>query len=108
MTQRIPPEVEWEPAGPGAVECAVHRGRDEVSSGSASDLGDLGGFPGRGDRALRPRDSVVWLGRAHLRGGTSHLAFDQPFAVDFPVCEGKIVSFSWLPRLGEALEAAGL
>ena len=36
MTQRFDPEIEWEPAGPAAVERPVYRGRDDVSSGFAA------------------------------------------------------------------------
>jgi ketosteroid isomerase-like protein len=108
MTQWFAPEVEWEPAGPAAVERALYRGRDEVSSGFAAtwetwevfhveerDVRDLG-------------DSVVWLGNARMKGGTSHVEFDQAFAIHFLLRDGRIVRFQGFLGWQEALEAAGL
>ena len=53
-------------------------------------------------------DSIVWLGRAHLRGGVSHVELDQEFAVHFLVREGKIIRLRGFLAWQEALEAAGL
>ena len=53
-------------------------------------------------------DSLVWLGRARLRGGTSHVEFDQEFAIHFLVRDGKIVRFQGFREWQEAIEAAGL
>jgi ketosteroid isomerase-like protein len=108
MARSFDPEVEWTPGGPAAVERAVYRGRDEVSAGFAatwetwevfqldqSDVRDLG-------------DSLVWLGRARLRGGASHVELDQAFAIHFQMRGGKIVRFRGFRDWQEALEAAGL
>ena len=53
-------------------------------------------------------DSVVWLGRARLKGGTSQVDFGQPFAIHFRVRGGKITRFRGFVNWQEALEAAGL
>ncbi|HEX6586057.1 MAG TPA: nuclear transport factor 2 family protein [Solirubrobacterales bacterium] len=108
MTPSFDPEVEWTPGGPAAVEREVYRGRDEVSNAFAatwetwevfhleeSELRDLG-------------DSLVWLGRARLTGGASHVELDQEFAIHFLVRGGKIVRFRGFREWQEALEAAGL
>jgi ketosteroid isomerase-like protein len=108
MSQMFDREIEWEPGGPAAVERAVYRGRDEVSRGFAatwetwevfhveeSELRDLG-------------DSIVWLGRAQMRGGASHVELDQEFAIHFLVRGNKIVRVQGFRGWQEALEAAGL
>jgi ketosteroid isomerase-like protein len=109
MSQRFDPEIEWQPGGPAAIERAVYRGRDEVSTGFAaawetwevfilteSEVRDLG-------------DSLVWLGRARLRGAdASHVEFDQEFAIHFLVQDAKIVRIRGFREWQEALEAAGL
>ena len=53
-------------------------------------------------------DSVLWLGRAQLRGGASHMELDQKFAVRFQMEGGKIVRIDGFRTWQEALEAAGL
>ncbi len=61
------------------------------------------------ERELRDLgDSIVWLGRAQMRGGASHIELDQEFAVHFLVREGKIVRLRGFLAWQEALEAAGL
>jgi ketosteroid isomerase-like protein len=109
MSQRFDPEIEWRPGGPAAVEREVYRGRDEVSSGFAAtwetwevftlgeiEVRDLGG-------------SLVWLGRARLRGSdASHVELDQEFAINFLVRGEKIVRFRGFREWQDALEAAGL
>jgi ketosteroid isomerase-like protein len=108
MTESFDPKVEWTPGGPAAVERAVYRGRDEVLDGMVStwetwevfrldeyDVRDLG-------------DSVLWLGRAQLRGGASHVELDEEFAVHFSVRAGTIVRIKGFLGWREALEAAGL
>jgi ketosteroid isomerase-like protein len=108
LTQRFDPEIEWAPGGPAAVERAVYRGRDEVSGGFAatweawelfrmqeSEVRDLGG-------------SVLWLGRAKMRGGASHVELDQEFAIHFLVRGGQIIRAHGFLAWQEALEAAGI
>jgi hypothetical protein len=50
----------------------------------------------------------VWLGRAQLKGGTSHVLLDQEFAVHFLVRDHKIARIRGFLRWQEALEASGL
>jgi hypothetical protein len=53
-------------------------------------------------------DSVLWLGRAQLRGGASHLELDQEFAVRLLMEGSEIVRIEGFRTWQEALEAAGL
>jgi uncharacterized protein len=108
MTQWFSPEVEWEPAGPAAVERAVYRGRDDVSTGFAAAWEAWEVFHVEESEVRDPGDSVVWLGRARMKGSSSRVEFDQPFAVHFQVRDGKIVRFRGFLSWEEALEAAGL
>lgn len=108
MSQRFDPEIEWTPGGPAAVERAVYQGRDEVSDGFAAtwETWDVFHLQEREVRDLG--DSLVWLGRARLRGGdASHVEVDQEFAIHFLVHGGKIVRFRGFREWQEALEAAG-
>ena len=108
MSQRFAPKVEWEPAGPAAVEASVYRGRDEVTSGFAATWETWELFQVEESEVRDLGDSVVWLGRARMKGGTSHVDFDQPFAVHFQLRGGKIVRLQGFVAWQEALEAAGL
>jgi len=75
------PDFEWIPANPAAVERNVYRGEEEIRQAFAeiweiwevfrleeSEIRDLGG-------------SLVWLGRVHARGRTSHVELDHDFGV---------------------------
>jgi ketosteroid isomerase-like protein len=108
MTKTFDPRIEWMPGGPAAVERSVYRGRDQVADGFAAtwetwelfrleehDVRDLG-------------DSILWLGRARMRGGASHVELDQEFAVRLLVDRGKIARINGYVAWQEALEAAGL
>jgi ketosteroid isomerase-like protein len=108
MTRWFAPEVEWEPGGPAAVERALYRGRDEVSSGFAAtwETWEVLHLEERDVRALG--DSVVWLGSARMKGGTSQVELDQAFAIHFLLRDGRIVRFQGFLGWQEALEAAGL
>jgi hypothetical protein len=61
-----------------------------------------------GDQARDLGDSILWLGRAQLKGGASHMELDQEFAVRFLFEGGKIVRIDGFRTWQEALEAAGL
>jgi ketosteroid isomerase-like protein len=108
MTEMFDPEIEWTPIGPAAVERAVYRGRDEVSGGFAATWETWKVFQLEEHEARDLGDSVLWLGRAQLEGGASHLVLDQEFAVRISVGGGKIVRMKGFQTWAEALEAAGL
>ncbi len=108
MTQRFDPEIEWEPAGPAAVERPVYQGRDEVSNGFVSAWEAWEVFRVQESELRDLEDSIVWLGRAQLRGGTSHVELDQEFALHFLVRDRRIVRIRGFLGWQEALEAAGL
>ena len=93
---------------PAAVERAVYRGRDEVSSGFAATWETWEVFHVEESEVRDLGNSIVWLGRAQLRGGTSHVELDQEFAVHFLVRDAKIVRIRGFLGWRDALEAAGL
>ena len=109
MTQRFDPEIEWEPAGPAAVERPVYRGRDDVSSGFAAAWEAWEVFRVEESELRDLEDSIMWLGRAQLKGG------DQPRRCSTKSSpstswsrDRKIVRIRGFLRWQEALEAAGL
>jgi ketosteroid isomerase-like protein len=108
MTRTFDPEIEWRPGGPAAVERAVYRGRDEVTSGFAGTWETWELFRLEESEVRDLGDSVVWLGRAQMRGGASHVELDQEFAVHLLMRDGKIVRIRGFLTWREALEAAGL
>jgi ketosteroid isomerase-like protein len=108
MTQRFDPQIEWKPGGPAAVERAVYRGRDEVSSGFAATWESWELFHMVESEVRDLGDSILWLGRAQMRGGASHVELDQEFAVQLLVRDGKIVRVQGFLTWLEALDAAGL
>ena len=108
MTRWFAPGVEWEPGGPAAVESAIYRGRDEVSAGFAATWETWEVFRVEESEVRDRGDSVLWLGSAQLKGGTSHLELDQPFAVHFLIQGGEIVRFQGFLNWQEAIDAAGL
>ena len=108
MTERFDPEIEWAPIGPAAVERAVYRGRDEVSGGFAATWETWEVFQLEEHEVRDLGDSVLWLGRAQLKGGASHLELDQEFAFRITMDGDKIVQIKGFGTWQEALEAAGL
>ena len=109
MTRSLDAEVEWTPGGPAAVERAVYRGRGEVSDGFAATWETWELFHLDESQVRDLGDSLVWLGRARLRGSdVSHVELDQEFAVHFLVRGDKIIRFRGFRQWREALEAAGL
>jgi ketosteroid isomerase-like protein len=108
MTESFDPGIEWAPGGPAAVERAVYRGRDEVSDGFAATWEAWEVFHLEEHEARDLDDSVLWLGRAQLRGGASHMELDQEFAVRLLIDGGKFVRIEGFRTWREALEAAGL
>jgi ketosteroid isomerase-like protein len=108
MTERFDPEIEWTPGGPAAVERTVYRGRDEVSEGFAATWESWDVFRLAEHEVRDLGHSTLWLGRARLRGGASHVELDQEFAIHLLMDGGKIVRIQGFLAWQEALEAAGL
>jgi ketosteroid isomerase-like protein len=108
LTERFDPEIEWTPGGPAAVERAVYRGRDQVLDGFAETWEAWELFHLEEHEARDLGDSILWLGRARMRGGASHVELDQEFAVRLLIDGGKIIRINGFRTWKEALEAAGL
>ena len=100
------PEIEWIPAGPAAVEQAVYSGWDDAARGLAAvwDTWEVFEFVEGEMRDLG--DSVLWLGRVKMRGGSSHVELDQEFALHSLVRDGRLLRvkafLSWQDALEEA------
>jgi ketosteroid isomerase-like protein len=105
MSRGLDSDVEWTPGGPAAVERVVYRGRAEVLDGFAATWETWEVFHLEESEVRDLEDSLVWLGRARLRGGASHVEVDQEFAIHFLVREGKIVRFRGFREWRYALEA---
>jgi ketosteroid isomerase-like protein len=108
MTELFAPRIEWKPGGPAAVEQAVYRGRDEVSSAFAATWETWELFHLEESEIRDLEELIVWLGRARLRGGASHVEFDQEFAVHLLVRDGDVVRIEGFLTWQQALDAAGL
>ena len=108
MTESFDPEIEWTPGGPAAVERAVYRGRDEVSDGFAETWETWEVFHLEEHEARDLGDSVLWLGRAQMRGVAGHIELDQEFAVHLLIDGGKIGRITGFRTWQEALDAVGL
>jgi ketosteroid isomerase-like protein len=108
LIQRFDPQIEWAPGGPAAVERAVYRGHHEVSGGFAATWEAWDLFRMEESQVRDLGDSILWLGRAQMKGGASHVELDQEFAIHFLVRGGKIIRAHGFLAWQEALEAAGL
>ena len=108
MAERLDPEIEWTPGGPAAVERAVYRSRDEVMDGFVATWQTWELFHLEEHEARDLGDAVLWLGRAQLKGSSSHMELDQEFAVRFLLDDGKIVRINGFRTWDDALKAAGL
>ena len=108
MSQRFDPEIEWEPGGPAAVERAVYRGRDAVRDGFTATWEAWEVFRLAEHEVRDLGDSVLWLGRAHLKGDASHVELDQEFAVRNLIDAGRFVRIHGFSSWDEALAASGL
>jgi ketosteroid isomerase-like protein len=102
------PQIEWRPAGPAAVERSVYRGYDEVAAGFESTWQTWEEFRLEESDVRDLDDSALWLGRAKMRGGTSHIELDEEFAIHFLLHDGKVVRMRAFPTWRDALEAVGL
>jgi ketosteroid isomerase-like protein len=100
-------DVEWVPASPAAVEQPVYRGVDEVARGFNEiwDTWDLWEFREHDIRDLG--DSVLWLGRVHMRGGASQVELEQEAANLLDFAGDKIVRVRGFRSWQEAIDAAG-
>jgi ketosteroid isomerase-like protein len=108
MTRWFDAEIEWMPGGPAAVERPVYRGLDEVSGGFATTWEAWDVFRLDEHEVRDLGESVLWLGRSHLRGGASHVDLDEEFAIHLLMDGGKIVRMHGFPAWQDALQAAGL
>jgi ketosteroid isomerase-like protein len=102
------PDIEWVPAGPAAVERTVYRGHAECARGFAAVWETWDEFHFSETEVRDLEDSVLWLGRVHMRGKSSHVELDQEFAHNIVLMGGKIVQAHAFLTWREALEAAGL
>ena len=108
MIDSFDPGIEWAPVGPAAVERSVYRGRDEVSDGLTSTWETWEVFQLEEQDVRDLDDSILWLGRARLRGGTSHVELDQEFALHLQVEGGQFIRIQGFLAWQEAFESAGL
>src|SRR5436190_16544662 len=102
------PGVEWEAAGPAAVEQPAYSGRAELARGTEGLWETWEEFRLEETEVRDLGDSVLWMGRMDLRGGASHVELDQEFAIRFSVREGVIARGQAFLSCHEALEAAVL
>jgi hypothetical protein len=100
-------DVEWIPASPAAVEQPVYHGVDEVARGFNQiwETWDLWEFEEHEVRDLG--DSVLWLGRVHMRGGASQVEITHEAANLLEFDGEKIVRVRGFRSWDEAIEAAG-
>ena len=108
LSSYIGDDMEWEPAGPAAVEGSVYRGRVDVLAAMTAlwETWEVFRFVETEVRDLG--DSVLWLGRVHMKGGTSHIELDQEFANHVEVSHGKLVRAKAFLAWREALAAVGV
>ena len=101
-------DIEWEPAGPAAVERVVYRGREECARGFAAVWETWDEFRFEEAEVRDLGDSVLWLGRVHMKGSASHVELDQEFANHMDVRDGKVARVKAFLAWPDALKAAGL
>jgi ketosteroid isomerase-like protein len=101
-------DIEWSPAGPAAVERTIYRGRDECARGFAAVWETWDEFRFEESEVRDLGDTILWLGHVRARGKTSHIEFDQEFANQIVLRDGRIVQIRAFLGWREALEAVGL
>jgi len=101
-------DVEWEAGGPAAVEQPFYKGRDELARGTDALWETWEEFRLQEAEVRDLGDSVLWMGRMQLKGGTSHVKLDQEFAIRFSVRDGEIARGKAFLSWQEALEDEGL
>jgi len=102
------PGIEWMPAGPAAVESAIYKGYDEVARGLEAVWETWEVFEFAESEVRELGDSVLWLGHVKMRGGTSHVEFDQEFGLHSLLRDGKVLRVQAFLAWQEALVAVGL
>jgi len=105
----IDPDAEWEPAGPAAVERALYKGREQFAAETETlwQVWEVLRFQERSIRDLGD-DSVLWLGRAHLKARASGVELDQEFANLITLREGLLRRVKAFTSWEEARAASGL
>ena len=100
-------DLEWVPASPAAVEQAVYHGKDAVARAFNQlwETWDLWELEEQEIRDLG--DSVLWLGRVHIRGGASQVELVQEAANLLDFAGGKVVRVRGFLSWQEAIDAAG-
>src|SRR4029453_15251043 len=86
------PDAEGMPPGPGRGGPTVYRGHDEVASGFAAIWQTWDLFQLEEAQIRDLGDSVLWLGRAKMRGSTSQIPLDQEFAFHTRLREGEVIT----------------
>ena len=99
------PDVEWTPAGPAAVESSVYRGRHEIALGFESTWQGWEEFRLDESEIRDLGQSVLWLGRATMRGAASHVRLDQEWAVLIAFTDRAVTSLRAFPTWRDALAA---
>jgi ketosteroid isomerase-like protein len=102
------PDIEWTPAGPGAVERTIYRGYDEVEAGLESVWQTWDEVFFAEAEVLDRGDAALWLGRVKLKGASSQVALDQEFAVICTVRDGRLSSIRAFLSQQDALRTAGV
>lgn len=102
------PDVEWTPAGPAAVERAVHRGHEEMAAGWRSLREAWREFQFEESETRDLDGSVLWLGHAHAKGNASDVELHQEWAIVCDLAAAKISRIRSYLTWREALEAVGL
>ena len=100
-------DLEWVPASPAAVEQPVYHGKDAVEQAFNMiwDTWDLWEFEEHEIREVG--ESVLWLGRVHMRGGASQVELVQDAANLLDFEGGKVVRVRGFRSWQEAIDAAG-
>ncbi len=109
LMPRLDPDVEWEPAGPAAIEQALYRGREEFGHANAVlwQVWEVLSFHEREIIELGD-DAVLWLGRAELKARASGVELDQEFANLITLRNGLLLRVRAFTSWSEARTAAGL
>jgi len=92
---------------PGAPQ-PIRRGPDEFQQWARDIREVFGDFVLDPEELIDAGDRVIAIIRAHVRGRTSGMDFEQPLVVVWTVRDGKVVRGSAFSDRAEALQAAGV